>query len=111
MSIMRLESVQGGIIDSRYITSLDAVIQNLGSVSFDIIVQTLHNGHGSFMVLHHVPPFGTVEVPGIETLQTDFSLLLVTNGNTYSTIAVTLYAKLNGGLVAIFSQEDFYRVH
>lgn len=110
MAIMRLESVPYGTIDSRYITSVDTVIQNLGADGFDVLVQVYHQGNPYFAGLHHVSPYSAVTVP-VETHLAAFTLLLVTNINTYTTTAVTVYAKRYGELVAVYSQEDFYRLH
>jgi hypothetical protein len=77
----------------------------------DVLVQVLHGGGVFYVALHHVPLYGTVVLPNIATYQTPFSLLLVTNINSYSMTALTVYAKLNGCLVSSYSQEDFHRLH
>lgn len=111
MSIMRLESVPYGTIDSRYITSVDTVVQNLGPDAFDVLMQVYHDNNPYYAVIHHVPPYGSVALPGMETHQVAFSILLVTNINSYTTTGVTVYAKLQGAVVAVFSQENFHRLN
>lgn len=110
MSIMRLESMASGKIDSNYITSLDLSVQNLGAKGFDFLLHVYYNGVAGYVALHNVPPYGSVWVPDIPTHQIPFSLLLITNINDYTTTGIITYAKLSGNVVAVYSQEDFVRL-
>lgn len=111
MSILRLESTPGGTIDSRFITSVDTVIQNLGPESFDILMQVFKEGNPLATTLHHVPAFSSTALPWVETERTGFNLLLVTNINSYASTGITMNARLYGEVVAVYSQEHFQRVH
>lgn len=110
MSIMRLETLAGGKIDSNYITSMDLSVQNLGAEGFDVLLHMYYNGAVGYVALHHVPAYGSVWIPDIPTNLIPFSMLLVTNINSYNTTGVITYAKLNGSVVAVYSQEDFIRM-
>lgn len=110
MSIMRLETMPGGKIDSNYISSVDLSVQNLGAEEFDFLLHMYYNGVIGYVALHHVPAYGSVWVPDIPANLTPFSMLLVTNINSYTTTGIVTYAKLNGNVVAVYSQEDFIRI-
>lgn len=110
MSIMRLETMAGGKIDPTYITSMDLSVQNLGPEEFDFLLHMYYNGAIGYVALHHVPAYGSVWVPDIPTNQIPFSMLLVTNINSYATTGIITYAKLQGNVVAVYSQEDFIRM-
>lgn len=110
MSIMRLESVPYGQIDSRYIDAVDVVVHNAGTEGFDVLMQMFHQGSPFHMAIHNVPPYQAVALPTVATSQGGFSLLLVTNINTYAHTVITVYAKQNGVLIAVFNQDHFIRL-
>jgi|GEM_PF-1852099 len=110
MSIFRLDAVEYGRIDARYIQSVDLTITNTGGEDFDVLIHGYHP-HGVYYVgLVHAAAGATVTVPDITNQNITFSLLLVTNINyTYST-QITVHAKNQGQLVAVFSNSDFYAI-
>ncbi|NRF95269.1 hypothetical protein HQN89_30770 [Paenibacillus frigoriresistens] len=111
MSIFRLESFEYGPIDSRYIQSVDVIMQNLGPKTFDALIQGFHASdffHLSLYALQNFPePGSTITINNILTHNIPFSLQIVTNTNTTAYTAITVYAKNNGVLVAMFSQNEF----
>lgn len=107
MSIFRLDAVEYGQIDARYIQSVDLTITNAGTEDFDVLIHGYHP-HGVYYVgLTHVAVGNTVNVPNITNHNMAFSLLLVTNINHAFTTLVTLHAKNEGQLVAVYSHSDF----
>lgn len=111
MSIMRLESMEYGRIDSRYIQTIDLTIQNLSDRVFDVLVQAHHPTGVFYVTLRSVPAFNAVNLTDLYTEQLPFSLLLVTNVNNLGATGILLQAKQAGSVVAVYTQEDFQRLH
>lgn len=110
MSIFRLDAVEYGNIDARYIQSVDLTITNAGAEEFDVLIHGYHPQGVYYVGLVHVGAGSTVYVPHIKNHNMTFSLLLVTNINyTYSTL-VTVHAKNQGQLVAVYSHSDFQAI-
>ena len=111
MSIFRLEGQVNAPVDSRYVSSLDITITNIGNRGFDILVHLLHQGELAYEMLNHVKEgYGTLSFTDLNTYNQPFSLLLVSNLNSFHTTGITVVAKQNQITVAIFSQEDFVRL-
>ncbi|WP_314003333.1 hypothetical protein [uncultured Paenibacillus sp.] len=111
MSILRLEAAPYTAIDSQYIQSVDLTVINIGSEAFDILAHG-YNPYGVFHVaLFHMAAGAVATIPDLMTHYTPFSLLLVTNINHYNTLGATVAAKNNGSLVALFTQDNFIRIH
>lgn len=107
MSIFRLDAVEYGHIDARYIQSVDLTITNAGPDEFDVLVHGYLPQGVYYVGLVHVAAGATVYVPEIANHHITFSLLLVTNINyTHSTL-ITVHAKNQGQLVAVYSHSDF----
>ncbi|ANA82288.1 hypothetical protein PVOR_15024 [Paenibacillus vortex V453] len=110
MSIYRLDAVEYGHIDARYIQSVDLTITNAGAEEFDVLIHGYHLYGVYYVGLVHVGAGSTVFVPNITNHNTAFSLLLVTNINyTHSTL-ITVHAKNQGQLVAVYSNSDFQAI-
>ncbi|MEW9700276.1 hypothetical protein [Paenibacillus sp. SI8] len=114
MSIYQVVCSENEAINSRYIQSIDLTIQNLGHEEFDMLIKGL-NSHGTaFIYLYHLnkssDPNSVITIPDIYTNYEPFTLQLVTNRDTRSTAAITMYVKSNGNLVALFTQEDFSKI-
>ncbi|MEW9700278.1 hypothetical protein [Paenibacillus sp. SI8] len=113
MSIFRLASNVNYPIDSRYIQSCDMDIRNLGSDAFDILIQFNNETGITHSSLHHITslaaPGSTLTVPSINTQYAPFSILIVTSLLTTHTTALTLFAKSNEKMIAIFTQNDFIK--
>ncbi len=111
MSILRLEAAPFHPVDARYIDTLDLLVTNIGSESFDMLVHG-YNPYGVFYVGQiQLDSGASVSIPGIGTYHMPFTLLLVTNYHTYHTTGVLLTAKNEGSVVALFNQEQFARMH
>jgi hypothetical protein len=113
MSIFQLHSNVNYPIDSRFIHTCDLEIRNLNVQDMDILIQ-VNNDFGIFhLSLHHLSPYtqpgSTLVIPEIYTHYSPFSFLLITNLLTTSTTALTLFAKNNGNVIAIFTQNDFIK--
>ncbi|GAB6930269.1 hypothetical protein JCM10914A_42520 [Paenibacillus sp. JCM 10914] len=107
MSIFRLDAAEYGQIDARYIQAVDLVITNAGPDEFDVLIHG-YSPHGVYHVgLVHVAPGLTSVIPNITNHNQPFSLLLVTNINYSYTTLITLHAKNQGQIVAMYSQADF----
>ncbi|GGA05489.1 hypothetical protein GCM10008018_59360 [Paenibacillus marchantiophytorum] len=115
MSIFRIDASESQAINSNYIQSIDITLQNLGHEEFDMLIQGTNPSGTTFTYLYHLNPVSAansvIHIPDIYTNYESFSLLLVTNINTYATTAVTLHMKSNGHVVAIFTQDNFVRIH
>ncbi|VTR59340.1 Uncharacterised protein [Actinobacillus pleuropneumoniae] len=107
MSIFRLDAVEYGNIDARYIQSVDLTITNAGPEVFDVLVHGYHPQGVYHVGLVHVGVGSTVFVPNITNHNIAFSLLLVTNINYSHSTLVTVHAKNQGQLVAVYSHSDF----
>lgn len=108
MSVFRLEAAPFSSIDARYIQSNDLYISNHGSEPFDVLVHGYyHDGSIFYVTLVHAAAGSTVSLPDIYNHYRAFSLLLVTNINTSLTTGLTLYAKDQGQLIAVFSNSHF----
>lgn len=113
MSIFQLHSNVNYPIDSRFIHTCDLEIRNLSVQDMDVLIQ-VNNDFGIFHLsmhhLNHYPhPDSTLVIPDIFTQFSPFSFLLITNLLTTSTTALTLFAKNNGNIIAIFTQNDFIK--
>ncbi|UKS27638.1 hypothetical protein LOZ80_01425 [Paenibacillus sp. HWE-109] len=113
MSIFQLHSKAGYPIDASYIQSCDLEIRNLHVHDLDILIQ-VNNDFGIFHYsLHNLSglnqPGSTLVIPEIYTHHAAFSFLLITNLLTTSTTALTLFAKNNGQVIAIFTQNEFIK--
>jgi len=109
MSILRLEAAPSAPIDSMYIQSVDLEIWNTGMEGFEMLVHG-YGEQGLFYVhLTHVSPGAVVPLNHITTEHKPFQLVLVTNVNDYSHTAVTIKARDQGHLIALFTQEDMAR--
>ncbi|MEK3735084.1 hypothetical protein MKX64_21980 [Paenibacillus sp. FSL M8-0334] len=107
MSIFRLDAVEHGVIDSRYIQSVDITITNAGPDPFDVLIHG-YNPYGVYYVsLTHVGVGATVVIPEVANHNLSFSLLLVTNINYSHSTVITVQAKNQGQLVAVFSNPNF----
>ncbi|MCY9694367.1 hypothetical protein [Paenibacillus alginolyticus] len=115
MSIFRLDSNENHAINSKYIQTVDLTLQNLGNEEFDTLIQGMNPRGTTFIYLYHLhnasAPNSVITIPNIYTNYEPFSLLLVTNINTYTTTAITMHVRSNGNLVALFTQEDYLRIH
>lgn len=107
MSVFRMDAPEGGSIDARFIQSCDLTITNVGAEEFDILIHGYHLDGVFFVGLNHVPAGGTVVIPNMMPHNRTFSLLLVTNINYSGTTVVTVHAKNQGQLVALFSDVHF----
>ena len=111
MSIFRLEAAPYQPIDSRYVDTVDLLVNNIGGEPFDMLIHG-YNPHGRFYVGQIGLAGGAVvTVPGIATLKMPFTLLLVTNYHTYHTTGIALTLKNGGETVALINQEHFTRMH
>ncbi|GIO66192.1 hypothetical protein NYE48_21025 [Paenibacillus sp. FSL M7-1455] len=110
MSILRLEAAPFAPIDSTYIQSVDLEICNVGTEGFEMLVHG-YGEQGLFYVqLIHVGSGSTVPLYHMMTEHKPFQLVLVTNVNDYTHTAVTVRVRNQGNLVALFTQEDMFRM-
>lgn len=107
MSIFRMDAPECGSIDARYIQSVDLIIANVGAEEFDILMHGYHLDGVFYVGLNHVPAGGTVVIPNLMPHNRTFSLLLITNINYSGTTVITVQAKNQGQLVALFSNVHF----
>ncbi|CAM4251665.1 hypothetical protein [Paenibacillus tarimensis] len=111
MSVFRLEAAPNTKVDSRYIESVDLTITNIGSESFEMLIHG-YKPEGVFHVgLIHVPVGAAISIPGLVTQYSPFSLLLVSNYHTFHTTGIAAHVKDQGAVVAVFTQDDFTRMH
>lgn len=107
MSVFRMEAVEHGAIDARYIQSNDLTITNTGGEDFDILVHGYHPEGVFYVGLTHVSAGASVTLPNITNQNRVFSLLLVTNINYSHSTVITVHAKNQGQLIAVFSNANF----
>ncbi|NMO95871.1 hypothetical protein [Paenibacillus lemnae] len=107
MSVFRMDVVEHGTLDARYIQSNDLCISNIGSEPFDVLIHGYHPEGVFYLGLVHAAPGSTVTLPEITNHHRTFSLLLVTNINYSHTTGITIYAKDQGNLIAVFSNSHF----
>jgi len=111
MSILRLNSVEHGAIDSRFIQAFDLELCNLGSEGFEMLI-TVYTPQGLlYRGLYHLAQGVSVIIPRITTQFSPFQLIMVTNINKYDTTSVTVRAWNGVHPVAIFTQEEAVRFH
>ncbi|MFD0694179.1 hypothetical protein ACFQZT_08745 [Paenibacillus sp. GCM10027628] len=111
-SIFQFIAYEGAPADSRYIQAFDLRVENQGEDEFDILIQGESKAGANTLKLHHMYPASSgsnskVIVNEVPTNFGPFSLQLVTNINDASKTAVTLFAKNNGSVIAIFTQQHF----
>ncbi|PZD93271.1 hypothetical protein DNH61_21735 [Paenibacillus sambharensis] len=111
MSVFRLEAAPYTKVDSRYIESVDLTVSNIGAEPYEMLIHG-YKPEGVFHVgLIHVPVGAVMSIPGLMTQYSSFGLLLVTNYHTFHTTGITAHVKNHGAVVAVFTQEDFTRMH
>lgn len=111
MSILRLNSVNHGAVDSRYIQAFDLELCNLGGEGFEMLVTVYTPSGLLYRGLYHLAQGVSVIIPRITTQFLPFQLIMVTNINKYDTTAVTMRAWNGGQPVAIFTQEEAVRIN
>ncbi|UKS27640.1 hypothetical protein LOZ80_01435 [Paenibacillus sp. HWE-109] len=113
MSIFRIHANENHPVNSRYIQSIDLTIQNLGAEEFDVLIEGMNWNGNSHLFLYHVysasQPNSVRTITDLFTNYEPFSLQLVTNIQSDQYTAITMQAKHNGSVIAIFTQEDFLR--
>jgi hypothetical protein len=112
MSIFQLSSREGSAVDSRYIQTFDLSVENLGEEEFEILIQGENSSGVNLLALHHLSAASAgagsrLTFNEVPTNFAPFSLQLVSNINDASRTAVTLFAKNNGAVVAIITQQHF----
>jgi hypothetical protein len=112
MSIFQLLSNEGGAVDCRYIQTIDLTVENLGEEEFEILIQGESRRGAHLLALHHLSAASSgdgtkIMFSEVPTNFGPFSLQLVSNINDASRTAVTLFAKNNGAVVAILTQQHF----
>jgi len=111
MSILRLDSVDYGVVDSRFIQAFDLELCNLGQEGFEMLVTVLTPQGLLYRRLYHLAQGVNVVIPRITTQFSPFQLIMVTNSNKYDMTAVNLRAWNGTYPVAIFTQEQAIRIN
>jgi hypothetical protein len=111
MSILRLNSVDNGTVDSRFIQAFDLELCNLGNEGFEMLI-TVYTPQGLlYRGLYYLAQGINVAIPRITTEFSPFQLVMITNTDKYDTTAVTLRAWNGTYPVAIFTQEQAVRIN
>ncbi|WP_342415306.1 hypothetical protein NST83_19190 [Paenibacillus sp. FSL R10-2782] len=111
MSVFQLVADANARIDSRYINSLDVVIQNPGSRVYEALMIGYCGDdkiHLSLNQIKTVPlVYSTININDVRTSYLPFRLEVITNINQPDSTAMVVYAKNEGNLVAVFTEQDF----
>ncbi|MEK0316739.1 hypothetical protein [Cohnella sp. 56] len=111
MSVFRLEAGVHMPIDSRYVGSVEVEIANRGSKDLNMWIQMFAPSGLVNEMLVDVKAGATRRLQTMNTNEQPFTLLMISNTNRYDSTDIILTARRDGGLVAIFNQHHFDRVH
>ncbi|CAI6032166.1 hypothetical protein [Cohnella sp. JJ-181] len=112
MSVFKLEAGVYMPIDSRYVGMLEVDIVNRAAKELNVWIQMKGPGGIFSEMLVSVQGGGSSKrLQDMHTNEQPFTLLMIANSKSYDEIGITVRAKRNGDLVAIFTQDHFDRIH
>ncbi|SEG36429.1 hypothetical protein [Paenibacillus sp. UNC499MF] len=110
MSIYRFDAYEYGPYDSRYIQCFDLVFQNIAQRHFDVLIQGYQGQNRFLLGLYHLDPApqrGSIaHLPTVYNHNQPFTLHIHTNLTNPYPLAMTMYAKNEGALVATFTTNE-----